>query len=32
MRAISTPRVFPFTVLGTALFVSLGGMGRAPLH
>ena len=32
MRDIKTQRVFPFTVLGTALHVSLGGMGCAPLH
>lgn len=32
MPDITTPRAFPFLVLGTALLVSLGGMGRAPLH
>ncbi len=32
MRDIKTQRVFPFLVPGTALLVSLGGMGRAPLH
>jgi hypothetical protein len=31
MRDSKTQRIFPFTVLGTALHVSMGGMGCAPL-
>jgi len=32
MRNSKTYRIFPFTVLGTALLVSMGVMGCAPLH
>ena len=32
MRNSKTYRIFPFTVLGTALLVSMGVMGCTPLH